>query len=63
MPRLAAELSNPRDVGARWCAAWLLGQDGSSGAMAALAAALRTEPVTETVRTIGMILNADDPCT
>ena len=29
----------------------------------ALARALRTEPVAEVVRTIGMILNGDSPCT
>jgi hypothetical protein len=49
-------------AGARWCSAWLLGRDGSPGAARALARALRTEPVTENVRTIALILNGDDPC-
>jgi hypothetical protein len=60
---LAAELVNPADAGARWCSAWLLGRDGSHAARLALARALRIEPVTENLRTIGMILNGDDPCT
>ena len=60
--QLAAELVNPADAGARWCSAWLLGRDGSPGAGRVLARALRTERVTENVRTIGMILNGDDPC-
>jgi transcriptional regulator with XRE-family HTH domain len=60
--RLAVELGNPADAGARWCSAWLLGQDGTPAARLALAGALRTEPVTENLRTIGMILNGDDPC-
>ena len=60
--RLAAELVNPADAGARWCSAWLLGQDGSPVAARALARALRTERVTENIRTIALILNGDDPC-
>ena len=60
--QLAAELVNPADAGARWCSAWLLGRGGSPGAGRFLARALRTERVTENVRTIGMILNGDDPC-
>ena len=60
--QLAAELANPADAGARWCSAWLLGQDGSPGAARALARALRTERVTENIRTIALILNGDDPC-
>lgn len=60
--RLASELRNPADAGARWCSAWLLARDGSKAARSALASALRTEQVTENVRTIGMILNGDDPC-
>jgi transcriptional regulator with XRE-family HTH domain len=60
---LTAELRNPRDAGARWCAAWLLSRVHSPAATRALAAALRTEPVPETIRTIGMLLNGDDPCT
>jgi hypothetical protein len=61
--QLAAELINPADAGARWCSARLLGRDGSHAARLALARALRIEPVTENLRTIGMILNGDDPCT
>ena len=60
--QLAAELASPADAGARWCPAWLLGRDGSPGARKVLAGAMRTERVTENVRTIGMILNGDDPC-
>jgi hypothetical protein len=60
--RLAAELRNPRDGGARWCAAWLLGRDGGPQARQALVSALRAEPVLENVRTIGMILNGDILC-
>lgn len=60
--QLTAELASPADAGARWCSAWLLGRDGSPAARTALARALRTEPVTENVRTIAMILNGDDPC-
>ena len=60
--RLAAELVNPADAGARWCSAWLLGQDSSPVAARALARALRTERVTENIRTIALILNGDDPC-
>ncbi len=63
VPALAAELVNPRDAGARWCSAWLLSGNGSTGARNALARALRTEPVTENIRTIGLLLNGDDPCT
>jgi transcriptional regulator with XRE-family HTH domain len=59
---LAAELANPADAGARWCSAWLLGRDGSPAAGRALARALRTELVTENLRTIALILNGDDPC-
>lgn len=59
---LTAELRNPGDAGARWCAAWLLGRVHSADATRALADALRTEPVPETIRTIGMLLNGDDPC-
>lgn len=63
VPALATELANPRDAGARWCSAWLLSRDGSTGARKALVRALRTEPVTENIRTIGLLLNGDDPCT
>ncbi len=59
----AAELFNAGDAGARWCSAYLLAQDGTTAARGALARALRTEPVAEVVRTIGMILNGDSSCT
>ena len=62
-PRLVAELRNPVDVGARWCSAYLLAADDSEQARRALAVALRSEPVTEVVRTIGMVLHGEDPCT
>ncbi|HEV2782284.1 MAG TPA: helix-turn-helix domain-containing protein [Actinophytocola sp.] len=60
---LAAEVFNRRDSGARWCAAWLLGQDGSPAAREALIVALRHDPVRENVRAIGLTLNGVDPCT
>lgn len=60
---LAAEVLNPRDSGARWCAAFLLGRDGSPAAARALRRALRVEPVRENIRTIGMVLNGVNPCT
>jgi hypothetical protein len=60
--RLAAELVNPADAGARWCSALLLSRDSTPATRLALARALRTEPVSENIRTIGMILNGDDPC-
>lgn len=60
---LAAEVLNPRDAGARWCAAQLLSQDGSPAAREALTAALRRDPVRENVRDIGLILSGATPCT
>ena len=60
---LAGELASPRDAGARWCAAWLLGQDDTPAARQALTSALRTEPVAENLRAIAMILTGDPPCT
>ncbi len=59
--KLAAEVLNPRDSGARWCAGWLLAQDGSPDARLALTRALRSEPVVENVRTFGLLLNGEDP--
>jgi transcriptional regulator with XRE-family HTH domain len=59
---LASEALNPRDSGARWCAGWLLARDGSPAARRALAAALRSDPVTENVRTFGLLLNRENPC-
>ncbi|TDV53914.1 helix-turn-helix domain-containing protein [Actinophytocola oryzae] len=63
VPALAAEVLNPRDAGARWCATRLLGQDGSPAARRALATALRRDPVRENVRAIGLPLTGADPCT
>jgi hypothetical protein len=60
--QLCAEVQNPADSGARWCAAWLLARDGSAASKLALARALRTEPVTENVRTIGLLLTGENPC-
>ena len=60
--KLSAEILNPADSGARWCAGWLLAQDGSPDARAALTRALRNEPVTENVRTFGLLLNGENPC-
>ena len=60
---LAAEALNPRDSGARWCAGWLLAREGNPASRKALAAALRNEPVTENVRTFGLLLNGEDPTT
>ena len=51
VPVLSKEVLNPHDSGARWCAAWLLGQDGGPAAREALAVALRRESVLENVRT------------
>lgn len=59
--RLCAEVLNPADSGARWCAAWLLARDDSAAARQALARALRTEPVTENVRAIGLLLTGENP--
>jgi transcriptional regulator with XRE-family HTH domain len=60
---LAGEVRNPRDAGARWCAASLLGQDGSPAARAARTDARHREPVRENVRAIGLILSGANPCT
>jgi transcriptional regulator with XRE-family HTH domain len=57
--QLEAEVLNPHDSGARWCAGWLLAQDGSPAARAALGRALRSEPVTENIRTFGLLLNGE----
>jgi PPOX class probable F420-dependent enzyme len=59
--QLCAEVQNPADSGARWCAAWLLAQESSAAARQALARALRAEPVTENVRTIGLLLTGENP--
>ncbi|MEV4524890.1 helix-turn-helix transcriptional regulator [Streptosporangium sp. NPDC049304] len=60
---LIGELFNPRDAGARWCAAVMLQRKSDEAARAALLRALRTEPVRETIRTIGLAIQGEDPCT
>ncbi|MGH3846316.1 MAG: hypothetical protein ACRDS0_33590, partial [Pseudonocardiaceae bacterium] len=60
--QLCDELENPADSGARWCAAWLIARDGSAASREALARALRTEPLAENVRTIGLLLTGENPC-
>jgi len=60
--KLSAEIFNSHDSGARWCAGWLLAQDGSGEARLALTRALRSEPVLDNVRTFGLLLNGDNPC-
>ncbi|GAA0433145.1 hypothetical protein Acor_07140 [Acrocarpospora corrugata] len=59
---LIRELYNPRDAGARWCSALLLRDHPAEETTSALRAALRSEPIPENIRTIGMILNGVDPC-
>ncbi|MER5647992.1 hypothetical protein [Streptosporangium sp. NPDC002524] len=59
---LIRELYNPKDAGARWCSAMLLRDAPSKVTTSALLAALRSEPVSENIRTIGLILNGVDPC-
>ncbi len=62
--KLAAELHNPRDGAARWCAVVLMDQLRSASpdiASAAFHAALRTESGTETLRAIGAALAGDNP--
>jgi hypothetical protein len=56
---LSAEVLNPADSGARWCAGWLLARDGSAESKQALARALRSEPVIENVRALGLMLNGE----
>lgn len=63
IPALIKELGNLRDSGARWCAAYLLGQDGGKEAKRALIGALKTEPARENVRALAMALNGVLPCT
>lgn len=57
--QLSAEVLNPADSGARWCAGWLLARDGSLESRQALARALRSEPVIENVRAFGLMLNGE----
>jgi transcriptional regulator with XRE-family HTH domain len=47
---LAAELTNPGDSGARWCAAWLLADDFRS----AIIDAMRVEPSKENLRAMAL---------
>lgn len=58
---LTAEVTNPRDIGARWCAAQVLGRVGTPAARDALTSALRNEPVRENIRAIALTLNGDTP--
>jgi transcriptional regulator with XRE-family HTH domain len=58
--QLIAEVQNPADSGARWCAGWLLARDGSHESRQALAQALRSEPVIENVRAFGLMLNGEN---
>ncbi|MBB6471401.1 helix-turn-helix domain-containing protein [Sphaerisporangium rubeum] len=59
---LIKELYNPKDAGARWCSAMMLRQGPAELVTPALRAALRSEPIPENIRTIGLILNGADPC-
>lgn len=52
--RLARELSNPRDSGARWCAAHLLARSGHTSA---LITAMRTEPSRENLRAMALAIS------
>jgi transcriptional regulator with XRE-family HTH domain len=64
--KLAAELHNPRDGAARWCAVVLMDQLRAASpdvASAALHAALRAEKGTENLRSIGAALAGDNPIT
>lgn len=64
--RVAAELNNPYDAGARWCATVLLFRDRQNAGesiTAALLAALRTETSRETLRALGCALAGTDPLT
>jgi transcriptional regulator with XRE-family HTH domain len=62
--QVTAELANQYDAGARWCAAVTLYRNREANAdtvTGALLSALRTEQVTENVRTIGAALAGVDP--
>jgi DNA-binding XRE family transcriptional regulator len=62
--RVAAELSNPYDAGARWCATVLLFRsrdNAPENVAAALLGALRTETSRETLRALGCALAGTDP--
>lgn len=55
--RLAQELTNPRDSGARWCAAHLLARSGHT---TVLVSAMRTEPSRENLRAMALALSGAD---
>jgi len=64
--RLAEELRNPYDAGARWCSAVMLyrSRNGHPATVnSALLEALRTEPSRENLRAIGSALAGVDPLT
>lgn len=64
LSKLAHELTNPRDGGARWCSAILLGHFHDSGpevVRPALHHALQTEPTCENLRIIGTVLAGNNP--
>lgn len=64
--RVAQELHNPYDLGARWCAILLLHQHRHNDPQAvtnALLAALRTETSPEALRALGCALAGSDPLT
>jgi transcriptional regulator with XRE-family HTH domain len=66
LDRIATELSNPYDTGARWCAAVLLFQSRRNAPQSvadALLGALRTETSRETLRALGCALAGTDPLT
>ena len=48
---LARELTNPSDVGARWCATWLLAATGDTET---IIPAMRTESSRETLRAMAL---------
>lgn len=63
---VTAELANPYDVGARWCATVMVHQNRSQAPQvvsAALMDALRTETSRENLRALGCALAGSDPLT
>jgi hypothetical protein len=61
---LIRELQNPGDAAARWCAAFLIYKIGAASrndVRAAVADAMRTEPVVENVRTLAALAAGVDP--
>jgi transcriptional regulator with XRE-family HTH domain len=66
LDRVCAELANPYDTGARWCATVLLYRNRRNAPEAvadALLGALRTETSRETLRALGCALAGTDPLT